>query len=205
LSAHYSELEIFDYLEAKPRATLDAMMKRGVNAPPASSCGRLFDAFAALLGLCRDRQEYEGQAGALVEAVVDRDALLGQSGGYPFEISATRSSAPACIDPAPMWQAALSDLSQGAAPSLMAARFHLGLAEAVARMAQRLSGEGVVRRFDTVALSGGCFQNRILFEEIARRLRAAGFTVLSHTQVPANDGGLSLGQAAIGAARLISA
>jgi hydrogenase maturation protein HypF len=58
-------------------------------------------------------------------------------------------------------------------------------------------------RFDTVALSGGCFQNRILFERVAVQLRAAGFVVLSHAEVPANDGGLSLGQAAIAAARLL--
>jgi hydrogenase maturation protein HypF len=60
-------------------------------------------------------------------------------------------------------------------------------------------------RFDTVALSGGCFQNRILFEEIVRRLKQDNFIVLSHAEVPANDGGLALGQAAIGAARLIDA
>ena len=58
-------------------------------------------------------------------------------------------------------------------------------------------------RFDTIALSGGCFQNRVLFEEVVRRLEQDSFTVLSHAQVPANDGGLALGQAAIGAARLI--
>ncbi len=89
----------------------------------------------------------------------------------------------------------------------MAARFHKGLAEAVARLVQLLarSDPGAGRRFDAVALSGGCFQNRILFEEVARRLRAKNFTVLSHMKVPANDGGLSLGQAAIGAARLIAA
>ncbi len=64
-AAEHRALEICDYLAAKPRATLDAMIGRGVNAPLASSCGRLFDAFAALLGLCRDRQDYEGQAGAI--------------------------------------------------------------------------------------------------------------------------------------------
>ena len=64
-------------------------------------------------------------------------------------------------------------------------------------------GDDEARRFNTVALTGGCFQNRVLFEEITRRLEAEYFTVLSHAQVPANDGGLALGQAAIGAALLI--
>jgi hydrogenase maturation protein HypF len=201
----YRALEVYAYLDAKPRATLDAMMRRGVNAPPASSCGRLFDAFAALLGLCRERQAYEGQAGALVEAVVDEDTLRRDDGGYPFQLSTSIEPTPAYIDPAPMWCAALSDLRTGVLPRIMAARFHAGLAEAVAAMALRLARRDGGRRFDTVALSGGCFQNRILFEEVARRLRAAGFATLSHTQVPANDGGLSLGQVAIGAAQLISA
>ena len=74
-------------------------------------------------------------------------------------------------------------------------------------MARKLAGrddEGGAR-FDTVALSGGCFQNRVLFEEVVRGLEQEHFRVLSHAQVPANDGGLALGQAAIGAARLIDA
>jgi hydrogenase maturation protein HypF len=74
-------------------------------------------------------------------------------------------------------------------------------------MTRKLAGgedEAGPRRFTTVALSGGCFQNRILFEEVSRRLESEGFTVLSHAQVPANDGGLALGQAAIGAAHLIN-
>jgi hydrogenase maturation protein HypF len=83
---------------------------------------------------------------------------------------------------------------------VIAARFHKGLAKIAAAMAQKLAGDG---RFDTVALSGGCFQNRILTEQLASRLTAAGFTVLTHTLVPPNDGGIALGQAAVAAARLM--
>ena len=89
----------------------------------------------------------------------------------------------------------------------MAARFHKGLARAIVAMATKLArrdGDSGPR-FDTVALSGGCFQNRILFEEVVRRLEQKNFVVLSHAQVPGNDGGLALGQAAIGAAHLIDA
>ncbi len=88
----------------------------------------------------------------------------------------------------------------------MVARFDKGLARAVGAMARELAHRDDYNgpRFDTVALSGGCFQNRILFEEVVRRLKQANFVVLTHVQVPTNDGGLALGQAAIGAAHLIN-
>jgi hydrogenase maturation protein HypF len=89
---------------------------------------------------------------------------------------------------------------------VMAARFHKGLAKSIVAMTRKLASgedEAALRRFTTVALSGGCFQNRVLFEEVSRRLEAEGFAVLSQAQVPANDGGLAFGQAAIGAAHLI--
>src|SRR5262249_7702031 len=82
---------------------------------------------------------------------------------------------------------------------------HRGLAKVIVAMTLKLArrNDDDARRFDSVALSGGCFQNCILFEEVSRRLKAEHFTVLSHAKVPANDGGLALGQAAIGAAILI--
>jgi hydrogenase maturation protein HypF len=94
---------------------------------------------------------------------------------------------------------------------VIAARFHKGLARAVAAMVAKVSeGDGAdgangARVTDTVALTGGCFQNKLLFEEVARRLEAAGFRVLGHAAVPANDGGLALGQAAVAAAQLMPA
>ena len=105
-----------------------------------------------------------------------------------------------------MWSAVLGDLILKTPAAVMAARFQRGLAKSIGAMARKLAGDdddGQPRRFTTVALSGGCFQNRILFEEVSRRLEQANFNVLSHAQVPANDGGLALGQAAIGAAHLI--
>ena len=90
---------------------------------------------------------------------------------------------------------------RGTPPAVIAARFHKGLAIAVVAMTRALAQRAC---FDTVALSGGCFQNAVLFEQTERRLRDAGFTVLTHSMVPANDGGLALGQAAIAAARLIA-
>src|SRR5208283_5466731 len=204
LAFELQAFELGDYLRTKPCATLDAMMTRGVNAPLTSSCGRLFDAFAALLGLCRDRQAYEGQAGAYLEATAETS--LGEAeAGYPFALVASTDDVPAFIDPAPMWVAALEDLRGGTSHGVMAARFHKGLARALVTLTQSLahSGAEATRRFDTVALSGGCLQNSILLQELTRRLGTCGFVVLTHTKVPANDGGLALGQAAIGAARLI--
>jgi hydrogenase maturation protein HypF len=104
------------------------------------------------------------------------------------------------IDPTPMWRAVLDDLNRRTPGSVIAARFHKGLAIAAVAMTRALAAE---TRFDSVALSGGCFQNTVLFDQTERRLREAGFTVLTHSLVPANDGGLALGQAAIAAARLI--
>ena len=102
-----------------------------------------------------------------------------------------------------MWNALLNDLILEVPAGVIAARFHRGLARAVVQMVRKLARGGAPALFDTVALSGGCFQNRILFEQCARRLRAEGFTVLAHTRVPTNDGGLALGQAAVCAARLL--
>jgi hydrogenase maturation protein HypF len=110
------------------------------------------------------------------------------------------------MEPLAMWDALLGDLILGTPAPVMAARFHKGLAKAIVAMAKKVSrrDEGA-SLFERVALSGGCFQNRVLFEEVVSRLEAEDFTVFAHAQVPSNDGGLALGQAAIGAAHLISA
>jgi hydrogenase maturation protein HypF len=109
------------------------------------------------------------------------------------------------IDPAPMWNALIDDLADNVPSSAVALRFHQGLANVLVETAIRVSGRAdSAPLFDTVALTGGCFQNRILFESVAAQLRDAGFVVLAHLDVPANDGGLALGQAAIGAARMVA-
>jgi hydrogenase maturation protein HypF len=199
--ADFAALELCRFLAGKPHATLDAMIRKELNAPMASSCGRLFDAVAAALEICRDRQEHEGEAASRLEAMVcertmrDEDA----ASAYPFTID--RATALPFIEPRTMWRALLDDLVRGTSSAVMAARFHKGLARAVASMAVMLAQD---RRCDTVALSGGCFQNAVLFEATARQLRDAGFAVLTHTMVPTNDGGLALGQAVIGASRLMA-
>jgi hydrogenase maturation protein HypF len=209
LATNFSELDLCADLARRPRAILDAMIRSGINAPKASSCGRLFDAVAAALNICRERQAYEGEAAARLEATVDQDTLRleDEAFSYPFTIEAISGSHPPCVEPLAMWQTLLGDLASKTPAPVMTARFHKGLARAVVAMTTKLArrDDDGAPRFDTVALSGGCFQNRILFEEVVRRLAQNNFVVLTHAQVPANDGGLALGQAAIGAAHLIGA
>ncbi|MBV1700757.1 MAG: carbamoyltransferase HypF [Hyphomicrobiales bacterium] len=200
---NFGGLPLFAMLEAKPLATLAAMLKVQTNVPQASSCGRLFDAVAAATGLCFEHQAYEGEAGARLEAGVCRETLAheGDELAYPFAIPRLKGSALPYIEPLGMWQALLGDLILQTPVSVISARFHKGLAKTIVAMVRKLAGDPA--RFDTVALSGGCFQNAVLFEEVARRLRDANFTVLAHAKVPANDGGIALGQALIAAAHCL--
>ena len=206
---NFCDLDLFADLDARPRDILDKMIATQTNAPLASSCGRLFDAVAAALGLCRERQAYEGRAGALLEALVDVATLREESDmlAYPFTIPRLRASGLRYIEPLPMWNAVLGDLLLATPLPVMAARFHKGLARAIVAMARKAAARDseAGARFDTVALAGGCFHNRVLLEEVVRRLEADKFTVLTHADVPAGDGGLALGQAAIAAAHLIDA
>jgi hydrogenase maturation protein HypF len=169
----------------RPRETLRAAMARGINAPPSSSAGRLFDAVAALLGIVPEAQSYEGEAAMWLEA------LAGPPGpGYAFGPG---------LDPAPMLRTIVQELSDGISPSLIAARFHDGLAQAFAAEARALVDSGQAR---AVALSGGCFQNARLLTATLAALE--GVPVLTHREVPANDGGLALGQAVIALAQMES-
>jgi hydrogenase maturation protein HypF len=204
---NFGELELYSYLEAKPRAMLDAMARNRIGAPLASSCGRLFDAMAAALGICRDAQTYEGEAAARLEAMVDENLLIDEDEAlaYPLTVPNLVGTGLPYIEPLAMWHAVLGDLILKTPAAVMATRFHKGLARAIVAMVRKVAGdsEDGGRRFSGIALTGGCFQNRILFEEVARRLEQQRFTVLSHACVPANDGGLALGQAVIGAAHLM--
>ena len=204
LTMNFSDLALHRSLAAKPRALLDVMRRDGINSPKASSCGRLFDAVAAALDICSERQAHEGDAATRLEALVDRDALTNEDEqlAYPFTVPRLKPSGLPYIEPLGVWNAILGDLILATPPGVIAARFHRGLARVIAKLALKLAArdsEGGPR-FDAVALSGGCFQNRVLFEEVHRRLAAIGFKVLTHSQVPAGDGGLALGQAAIAAA-----
>ncbi len=208
----YASLECVRFLEAKSLSTLRAMTKKGINSPLSSSCGRLFDAVAAVIGTCREAASYEGQAAIELEALADEaladDDAFAEPEGYPITIrmdGVRWSSELPAFELSGMWQALLEDLARHAPPGVIAARFHRGLAQAVVAMAALLLDRKAARLEQIVALSGGSFQNKLLAEEVCRGLQGHGVRVLMHSQVPTNDGGLSLGQAAIAAARSIEA
>lgn len=197
----FGQLTLCKYLEAKPLSVIDQMLVKGVNVPSASSCGRLFDAVAAAVGLCRERALFEGQGAMELEALVD-DVSMRSIEGYPFTIADVAGTDLMYIEPAPMWRVLLEDLAAGIPASTIATRFHRGLALAVADMVDRIRyRQGAGGPFDTVALSGGCFQNRVLLEAVIAQMEHKGLKCLTQSTVPSNDGGLSLGQAVIAAAR----
>ncbi len=192
--ASHSTTNLGRYLAERPVSLLASMIARGVNSPLASSCGRLFDAVAAAAGLCRDRALYEGQAAMMLEAAAYGTVEPDQT-AYKFTIAEAGDDGLLHLDAAPLWPVLLDDLAAGAPAPVIATRFHTGLAIAIVRTV------GVLHARGPVALSGGVFQNRLLLEQVMGRLRAQGVEVLTHRAVPANDGGLALGQAVIASAR----
>ncbi len=182
-------------------AVLERMVERGVASPWTSSLGRLFDGVAALVGL-PPVVSHEGEAAMRLEF------LAGAVEAVPYPFPALEVEAPGALAPGerrretlleldwrPLVAALLEDLARGVAGATIAARFHAACGEAALGIAAAV---GLHR----VALSGGCFQNRRLNAEVGGRLARAGFEVLVHRQVPANDGGIALGQAAVARARM---
>jgi hydrogenase maturation protein HypF len=163
-----------------------AAARAGLNAPRTSSAGRLFDAAAALAGV-RDAVSYEGQAAIEFEQLVDAS----ERGCYVARIE---DGTPLVVHGEDLVAALLGDVHAAVPAPVVAARFHNGLAAVVTEVCELLRRE---TGLDTVALSGGVFQNVVLVERCVVGLEAAGFRVLTHRRVPPNDGGVSLGQAAV--------
>lgn len=163
--------------------TLHQTLAQQLHAPLTSSIGRLFDAVAALVGI-RAGSGFEGQAAMELEFAAHRSS---DPGSYPW-----RFEPGACwgIDPGPMLQALLQDLDRGLALEDVARRFHTALVDLARETARRAARP-------VVALSGGCFQNRLLAEQITAGLHADGFRVLAPHLFPPNDGAISLGQVAL--------
>jgi hydrogenase maturation protein HypF len=172
-----------------------AAIERHINSPKTSSCGRLFDAVGALAGI-RQQINYEGQAAIELEAAMDRTS--GQT-GYQLEI--IKQNGKLVLGTRRLFSDLVADLIASATPGLISARLHLGLVQALAHSCGILRQHSGLNR---VCLSGGCFHNRFLSEELDVRLRNLGFEVFTHSEVPAGDGGLSLGQAMVAAHRLDS-
>ena len=195
INQQFSALNLMTQLAQKPVKTLDAMLNTQFNSPLASSAGRLFDAVAAAVGICFDKIEYEGQAAIELEACIDDKAWQeSNTTAYSFSL------ADDILDPTPMWTSLLTDLAHSIEPSLISARFHRGLSRAIQLLASKLA---VQQKLTNIALSGGVFQNKTLFEDVKQGLEQRGFAVLCQRNVPANDGGLALGQAVITASRIM--
>jgi hydrogenase maturation protein HypF len=154
--------------------------------PVTTSAGRLFDAVAALCGV-RDRVTYEGQAAIELERLAAEDV----TDGYPAAVGS------GVIGAGDLVRAVVADLRRGVDPAVVAARFHHGLAAALVAAA---TGAARDRGRDTVALSGGVFQNQLLLAAVRTGCEAVGLRVLVHSRLPCNDGGISLGQVAVAAA-----
>jgi hydrogenase maturation protein HypF len=186
-------------MKLKDAHVLSRMIERGLNAPLTSSCGRLFDAVAAVV-LGRGVVDYEAQAAIELEGVaVDEPDTL--DSGYPLDLLGGdwNSRKPARISAVPLWRELWEDLRAGVAKPRIAARFHAGLAAAFVRaavLARSATGIG------QVALSGGCMHNRRLARLLRAGLEEDGIQVFQHRNVSPGDGGLSYGQAVVGAARL---
>jgi hydrogenase maturation protein HypF len=168
-----------------------ALTRSGLGSPTTSSAGRLFDAVAALLDV-RDTVNYEGQAAIELEQCADPR----ETGTYDVAIS---DGDPLVVQAADLVRDCLHDRRSGIARETVAARFHNAVVDVVVRTCltlQRSTGVG------TVALSGGVFQNLLLLERVVRALEEHGLRVLTHSRVPTNDGGVSLGQAAVAGAQL---
>lgn len=191
LTGRVPSLPSLDIGEAE-RRIIQQQVDRRINCPQTSAGGRLFDAVSALLGV-RQRITYEAQAAVELEMAAQIPNLQSPiSNGYPFGIEESEEGI--VIRLRELFEALLTDLGDGVSVGKMAYRFHVTVAEMMRVVCERIARETGLR---TVALSGGCFQNRLLLALVVPRLRDAGFRVLLHRQVPCNDGGISLGQAVI--------
>jgi len=170
------------------RQALRIQLERSLNTSSTSSLGRLFDAAASLAG-GRQKVNYEAQAAIEFEAVMDPT----ETKQYPFEIKDGLVHVDGCI------RSLVADVHAGLSIPVISARFHNGVAAFSCRVCVAARKETGIRE---VALGGGIWQNMVLLRQVTKRLEAEGFIVYRHHQVPTNDGGLSLGQAMVGSARV---
>jgi hydrogenase maturation protein HypF len=174
-----------NFVLARSVRTLDALLEGRIRTTDTSSCGRLFDAVASLLGV-HQAVSFEGQAAMALETIAGADDKV-----YDFALDGAR---PSQVDLRCMVRQIVDDVEREVPASTISARFHNTLVAVIEKVCIQLGGDTGNKR---VCLSGGCFQNVRLLEGCLRALRFAGFEVFFQQQIPCNDGGISLGQAAI--------
>lgn len=203
LLEHLGAERLLGGLDEQTRSVTATMIERGINSTRTSSMGRLFDAAAAILGIC-GQATYEGEPAIELEAAAWR-ALDSESTcptGNMASFSVIESSRPDdchVLNSRPLFEALLEGTRAGVPAGKLALDFHVTIARASARIASEIC---VREGLDTVALSGGVFMNRLLLQLLTRNLKDAGLTVLIPQTVPVNDGCIAYGQAAIARARL---
>ncbi len=201
----YGTTKIAEFFELQSLATIDRMLEAQVNCPLASSAGRLFDAVAAALDIHPDKVQFEGQAAITLESLVDQDYLaqLLQAKStepcYQFDVLNNPITQLYELSAAPLWPALLDDLNLQQSQTKIATRFHAALIHAVLKTVDLLRTQ---HPFAEVVLSGGCMQNEVLSTALQSAIRERGLICITHHLVPANDGGIALGQAVIAAARI---
>ena len=183
----FGDLAVLRAFDERQLRILSRMRAKGLNSPLTSSVGRLFDAFASLLDLAQT-VSFEGQAAMALEYLCDGKEIPDH---YKMDIA--DENGVLVIDWRPMLAAAVVDIRNGLARGVLAQKFHNSLVEAALEVVVKTG-------FEDIVLSGGCFQNKYLCERMIGRLRQAGLRPAWHWQVPPNDGGISLGQAVVGAA-----
>ena len=203
LLEHPGAVGLLNSLDEQTRSITATMIERSINSPRTSSMGRLFDAAAAILGIC-GQATYEGEPAIELEAAAWR-ALSSESAcptGNIAGFSVTESSRPdAChvLNSRSLIEALLEGIRAGVPAGRLALDFHIAIARSSARIAREICArEGI----DTVALSGGVFMNRLLLQLLTRELKSMGLTVLIPQTVPVNDGCIAYGQAAVARTRL---
>jgi hydrogenase maturation protein HypF len=161
------------------------MIRQGINSPPTSSCGRLFDGVAALIGL-REIVAYEGQA------AIELEMIQSPTSETPYGVEIDHRGGVYRIGFQSIVRGVVEDIHRGVSGERVSRRFHLTVVEAFARVCGLLRDDTGLEK---VVLGGGVFQNRTLLTEMEARLSREGFQVYSKSLVPANDGGISMGQA----------
>jgi len=187
-----NRVPFFEKVDREKIKIILQMIEKGVNVPKTSSLGRLFDGVAAIIGL-RETVTFEGQAAMELEMAMGNGARNGKiEEGYSFETLDREGNI--LISPDMAVRQVVEDITSGISPGEISLKFHIGLIGLFLSISEKIrDGEGN----NVVALSGGCFQNRFLLENLSSVLEKAGFEVLTHSQVPSNDGGLALGQAVV--------
>lgn len=199
LLEHPGAARLLDSLDEQTRSVTATMIERGINSPRTSSMGRLFDAAAAILGIC-DKATYEGEPAIELEAAAWR-ALGGKTVRFDGNHAGVFTSADdsPILDPQPLIEALLNGIEAGTPADRLALEFHIAITHATTHITcETCDREGL----DTVALSGGVFMNRLLLQLLTRKLKDAGLTVLIPQTVPVNDGCIAYGQAAVARTRL---